>query len=278
MKAPAFQFYAQDFLTGCTYLTNEEIGMYIKMLCKQWTDGNIPKKRLGFLLGLEWVSLSEELKGKFIDFGEYVINDRLEKEREKKNIFREKQSENGKKGGRPKKNDNLKNIENIENTSEEEEKEAESQIKPNPFKNTKPNKNQKKPLEDRSMKIEEENEIEEEEERKEGLEKKQEVEFPFFTENFKVQWQLWKVYKSKEFKFNYKSTQSEQASLMQLNNLSGNDEKTAIAIMHQSMSNGWKGFFELKKNNQNGQQNSNSQFKTVSSDFARQIAEGLQSK
>ena len=78
MKAPAFQFYAQDFLTGCTYLTNEEIGMYVKMLCKQWTDGNIPKKRLGFLIGFEWDKLSEELQGKFKDFGDYVLNKELE--------------------------------------------------------------------------------------------------------------------------------------------------------------------------------------------------------
>ena len=45
-KPPAFQFYAQDFLTGVMYLTNEEVGIYIKMISKQWTDGQIPKKRL----------------------------------------------------------------------------------------------------------------------------------------------------------------------------------------------------------------------------------------
>ncbi len=87
MKAPAFQLYAQDFLTGVVYLTNEEIGIYIKMLCKQWTDGTIPKKRLGFLVGLEWDSFPDELKEKFKDCGEYLINTRLEVEREKKNKF-----------------------------------------------------------------------------------------------------------------------------------------------------------------------------------------------
>lgn len=137
-KPPAFPFYAQDFLTGVVYLTNEEIGIYIKMLCKQWTDGKIPKKRLGFLVGLDWDKFSNELRLKFNDKGDYLINERLEKEREKKINFQEKQRENGKKGGRPPKN---KNQETLENTGEKTQK------KPKPFKNNNPNDNQKKPLE-----------------------------------------------------------------------------------------------------------------------------------
>lgn len=128
-KAPAFQFYAQDFLTGVIYLTNEEIGIYIKMLCKQWTDGQIPKKRLGFLVGFDWDKLSDELKDKFIDHGDYVVNERLEDERAKKENFFKKQSLNGKKGGRPRKDGKPKQN---------------------------PNKTQKKPLEDE---VEKEKEI-----------------------------------------------------------------------------------------------------------------------
>lgn len=90
MKAPAFQFYAQDFLTGCTYLTNEEIGMYIKMLCKQWTDGRIPIKRLEFLVGAKWENLSQDLKEKFEFDGEFLHNKRLEIEREKQKEKSEK--------------------------------------------------------------------------------------------------------------------------------------------------------------------------------------------
>ncbi len=90
MKAPAFQFYAQDFLTGCTYLTNEEIGMYIKMICKQWTDGKIPVKRLEFLIGKSWENLSEDLKSKFDFDGEFLTNKRLEIERKKQQEKSEK--------------------------------------------------------------------------------------------------------------------------------------------------------------------------------------------
>lgn len=103
-KPPSFQFYAQDFLTGVVYLTNEEVGIYIKMLCKQWTDGKIPKKRLGLLVGYEWDMLSIELKSKFNEAGGYLINERLEKERLKRDKFHKKQRENGSLGGRPKKN------------------------------------------------------------------------------------------------------------------------------------------------------------------------------
>lgn len=136
-KAPAFQLYAQDFLTGVMYLTNEEIGIYIKILCKQWTDGSVPKKRLGFLVGLDWENFSEELKNKFIETEESLVNTRLEQERDKKIKFLKNQSINGKKGGRPNKSENPK--------------------KPKPFLNQKPNESQKKPLE-----VEKEEEVEKE--------------------------------------------------------------------------------------------------------------------
>jgi hypothetical protein len=81
---------------------------------------------------------------------------------------------------------------------------------------------------------------------------KTEVVFPFETEKFKVQWQLWKAYKSKEHNFKYKSIESEQASLTELSNLSNGLEETAILIINQSVAKGWKGFFELKNNYQHG--------------------------
>ena len=38
-KAPAFQFYADDFLAGTITMTNEEKGAYITLLCIQWSKG-----------------------------------------------------------------------------------------------------------------------------------------------------------------------------------------------------------------------------------------------
>src|SRR5690606_23177321 len=119
-----------------------------------------------------------------------ILNERLEKEREKKLKFIENQSKNGKKGGRPKLEKPLKSKDKNLN-------------KPKPLKNQNPKESQKKPLEeekeDRSMKIED------------VKEKEKEI-LPWETENFKVQWQHWKVYKKKEFGFKFKSLQSEQAA------------------------------------------------------------------
>lgn len=253
-KSPTFQFYAQDFLTGVMYLTNEEVGIYIKMLAKQWTDGKIPKKRLGFLVGYDWDILSDELKSKFIDNGSYLVNERLEKEREKKSKFIKKQSENGKKGGRPRK---VKEPEPLDLTDKE------TQIKPKPFKNINPNESQKKPLEDEDE-IEDEKEIEN---RKMKIEKKAIV-FPFENEEFRAQWKLWKLFKQKEFGFKYKSELSEQGALKKLSDLSQGDQKTAIKIIHQSISEGWKGLFKLKNdaNRNNTHQRTDIELKQSASD------------
>lgn len=72
-----------------------------------------------------------------------------------------------------------------------------------------------------------------------------------FSENFIPIWDQWKEYKKTQFKFKYKAVSTEQASLTDLLQKSGGIEQTAIEIIHQSIANGWKGFFELKNNNKN---------------------------
>lgn len=85
---------------------------------------------------------------------------------------------------------------------------------------------------------------------KETLEKKPDLIFPFDTETFLKTWELWKQYKKDQHKFTYKHI-SEQAALKSISALANGSEQTAIQIIHQSINNGWKGFFELK-NNGNG--------------------------
>ena len=41
-KAPAFQFYAADFLVGTSSMTCAEVGIYIRLLCHQWDRGGLP--------------------------------------------------------------------------------------------------------------------------------------------------------------------------------------------------------------------------------------------
>ena len=99
---PAFQFYPQDFLTGVMYLTMEERGIYITLLSIQWSKNVIPKKRLALILGMEWENVPELIKEKFIDKGDYLINERLFNVSEDRKTYVEKQRLNGQKGGRPK--------------------------------------------------------------------------------------------------------------------------------------------------------------------------------
>lgn len=72
--------------------------------------------------------------------------------------------------------------------------------------------------------------------------------FPFNNPEFKKHWGIWKDFKEKEFKFKYKTLQSEQAALLKLSELANQNESIAIKIINESMANGWKGFFELKTN------------------------------
>ena len=104
-KAPAFQFYAQDFLTGVMDLTMQERGLYITLLARQWAifdQKGIPKKRLALLVGFEWDNLPEMVKEKFEDNGDYFFNSRLMESFKQLKSYKEKQRLNGQKGGRPK--------------------------------------------------------------------------------------------------------------------------------------------------------------------------------
>jgi uncharacterized protein YdaU (DUF1376 family) len=44
LKDPAFLFYSSDFLTGTMFMTNEQIGIYIRLLCSQHQHGGIIDK------------------------------------------------------------------------------------------------------------------------------------------------------------------------------------------------------------------------------------------
>lgn len=67
---------------------------------------------------------------------------------------------------------------------------------------------------------------------------------PAFADAFTI----WLNHKKKQFKFEYKTERSLKAAYAELVKLSGNDPDIAMQIVEQSMSNGWKGLFELKNN------------------------------
>jgi uncharacterized protein YdaU (DUF1376 family) len=96
MKAPAFQFYAADFLVGTAMMSAEEVGGYIRLLCYQWTHGSIPDDDavLCRLTGCGGNAVAS-IRHKFgIDSAGSLVNARLEEVRHKSVEFRGKQSAN----------------------------------------------------------------------------------------------------------------------------------------------------------------------------------------
>jgi len=68
--------------------------------------------------------------------------------------------------------------------------------------------------------------------------------YPWTDEIFLNRWAAWKQYKKEQHRFTYKYI-GEQASLKKLAELSGGDMRMALAIIEQSMAQGWKGLFHL---------------------------------
>jgi uncharacterized protein YdaU (DUF1376 family) len=61
-KAPAFQFYANDFLGATITWDAIACGMYIRLLCTQWVNGSIPddQRRIAKAAGVDLAELQRE--------------------------------------------------------------------------------------------------------------------------------------------------------------------------------------------------------------------------
>ena len=92
MKDPAFLFYSNDFLSGTMLMSNEEIGIYIKILCIQHQQGHLKKDDLLNMGATE--KILSKLK---IDNEGFYYNERLEIEANKRKAYSESRSNNRKK-------------------------------------------------------------------------------------------------------------------------------------------------------------------------------------
>lgn len=80
-KDPAFLFYPSDFLTGTMFLTNEQIGIYVRLLCSQHQHGGlIDKDSFNGMVGNNLL-----LRNKFIETDNGFYNERLMVEMDKRN-------------------------------------------------------------------------------------------------------------------------------------------------------------------------------------------------
>jgi uncharacterized protein YdaU (DUF1376 family) len=103
-KAPAFQFYAGDFLSDLNVqiMTMSQRGIYITLLAMEWIEGSLPSdiRTLKVLCG-QHPNFEEDwgaIKHCFYEENGRIYNRRLESERSNMISYRERMSNNGKKG------------------------------------------------------------------------------------------------------------------------------------------------------------------------------------
>ena len=83
-KDPAFLFYSSDFLTGTMFMTDSQLGKYIKILCTQHQKGHLSEKDMLKICK----RYDKDIFEKFVkdENGKYY-NIRLEKEIEKRSAY-----------------------------------------------------------------------------------------------------------------------------------------------------------------------------------------------
>lgn len=106
-KAPAYQNYASDFMAKTISWDAIEVGIYVRLRNAQWVNGGLPNEdvRLAKIAGVDtetfqkaWVIVGFE----FALCPDGLIREQeIENLRAQKQAFAERQSVNGKKGGRP---------------------------------------------------------------------------------------------------------------------------------------------------------------------------------
>lgn len=93
MKDPAVLFYTSDFLSGVTFLSMEQRGQYITLLCTQHQHGSIPENHMILICG----SLDSPVIKKFEkDIDGTYYNVRMREEADKRKRYSESRSNNKK--------------------------------------------------------------------------------------------------------------------------------------------------------------------------------------
>ncbi|SKA84647.1 Uncharacterized conserved protein YdaU, DUF1376 family [Prosthecobacter debontii] len=138
--SPYIPFYPADFLVGTMFMTAEEVGAYMRLLCFQWQQGGLPQEedKLARISGIPTKKLSAVLAKFDLHEDGTLKNGRMEQERLKVEATRETKSKNGAKGGRPlkqresdsKATENLPLSDSLAN-QKQSETETETESKPN---------------------------------------------------------------------------------------------------------------------------------------------------
>jgi len=93
MKDPAFLFYSSDFLTGTMFMSDEQVGKYIRLLCVQHQKSIITERDMIKICP----TYDEDIYNKFTKTEQGYINQRLYNETVKRNKYCESRRNNRKK-------------------------------------------------------------------------------------------------------------------------------------------------------------------------------------
>lgn len=94
-KDPAILFYYQDFLTGTSFMTDSEVGQYIKILCHLADKDRLTKKQV--LSICKASAIPENIQDKLlVDSEGYFYQKRMKEEKEKRLKFTESRRNNAK--------------------------------------------------------------------------------------------------------------------------------------------------------------------------------------
>ena len=92
-KDPAFLFYSSDFLTGTMFLSDDQVGKFIRLLCLQHQKGHLRKKDMLKICKTYDEDVFDMFK---IDDQKMYYNERLETEANKRKAYSESRRKNRK--------------------------------------------------------------------------------------------------------------------------------------------------------------------------------------
>ena len=124
MKDPAFLFYSSDFLTGTMFLTHEQVGKYIRLLCAQHQMGALTEQHMLNICQTYdkdiWAKFTKQDDGTF-------VNERLRDETAKRKNFCESRRKNRNSKPKEKQTDEHMSIHMSQHMSQHMENENENE-------------------------------------------------------------------------------------------------------------------------------------------------------
>jgi hypothetical protein len=127
-KDPAFLFYYQDFFTGVSDMTNEEIGAYMKCLCIQASKGGITERHMKLICNSSETHSIVKIKFELNSETQLYENNRLKVEIDKRRKYSESRSINRKKPNKSKENDIVISDSYVKHMEDEDENENKDTI------------------------------------------------------------------------------------------------------------------------------------------------------